>query len=52
MINLGVKQRGIVQLVEYRSPKPQVVGSNPTAPEERLRVNGALFLLRKSYGRI
>lgn len=24
--------RGIVQLVEYRSPKPQVVGSNPTAP--------------------
>lgn len=24
--------RGIVQLVEYRSPKPRVVGSNPTAP--------------------
>ena len=24
--------RGIVQLVEYRSPKPQVVGSSPTAP--------------------
>ena len=27
-----IENRGIVQLVEYRSPKPQVVGSNPTAP--------------------
>ena len=40
--------RGIVQLVEYRSPKPQVVGSNPTAPE-RMRlpftfVDGSLTL--------
>ena len=26
------RYRGIVQLVEYRSPKPQVVGSSPTAP--------------------
>ena len=26
--------RGIVQLVEYRSPKPRVVGSNPTAPAQ------------------
>ena len=27
-----VEQRGIAQLVERRSPKPQVVGSKPTAP--------------------
>ena len=26
------KCRGIVQLVERRSPKPDVVGSSPTAP--------------------
>ena len=30
LVNLAY--RGIVQLVEYRSPKPQVVGSSPTAP--------------------
>ncbi len=29
--------RGIVQLVEYRSPKPQVVGSNPTAPVNEIK---------------
>ena len=27
-----VKYRGIAQLVEYRSPKPWVVGSSPSAP--------------------
>ena len=27
--------RGIVQLVERRSPKPDVVGSSPTAPVKR-----------------
>ena len=25
-------QRGVAQLVEHRSPKPRVVGSNPAAP--------------------
>lgn len=25
-------QRGVAQLVEQRSPKPQVAGSNPVAP--------------------
>ena len=28
----GVFYRGIVQLVERRSPKPNVEGSNPSAP--------------------
>ena len=28
----GLQQRSIVQLVERRSPKPDVVGSSPTAP--------------------
>ncbi len=26
--------RGIAQLVEYRSPKPWVAGSNPPAPDQ------------------
>ena len=30
--NIKVKYRGIAQLVEYRSPKPWVAGSNPPAP--------------------
>lgn len=28
--------RGVAQLVEYRSPKPGVVGSSPSAPASRL----------------
>ena len=37
--------RGIVQLVEQRSPKPLVVGSSPTAPAKKkaIRVSGWLF---------
>jgi hypothetical protein len=27
-----VKYRGVAQLVEHRSPKPGVAGSNPVAP--------------------
>ena len=27
-----IAHRGIAQLVEYRSPKPWVAGSNPPAP--------------------
>ena len=33
--------RGIAQLVEQRSPKPRAVGSNPTAPATRKRLNHA-----------
>jgi hypothetical protein len=29
--------RGVAQLVEYRSPKPVVVGSSPTAPAKNFR---------------
>ena len=29
------KYRGIAQLVEYRSPKPWVAGSNPPAPAKK-----------------
>ena len=37
--NLQVTQfRGIVQLVERRSPKPDVVGSSPTAPVSTLYI--------------
>lgn len=28
-------RRGVVQLVEHRSPKPSVVGSNPATPANR-----------------
>lgn len=39
--------RGIVQLVEYRSPKPQVVGSNPTAPvQNRRRLLSVFYYIR------
>ncbi len=31
----GCKHRGIAQLVEYRSPKPWVAGSNPPAPAKK-----------------
>ena len=43
--------RGIVQLVEYRSPKPQVLGSNPSAPGKSLHPgDGDLFILPKNGG--
>ena len=32
------KNRGIAQLVEYRSPKPWVVGSSPSAPAKKKRM--------------
>ena len=35
--------RGIVQLVEYRSPKPRVVGSNPTAPAQINKKKSSCF---------
>lgn len=31
-MGLAFTQRGIVQSVERRSPKPDVVGSSPTSP--------------------
>ena len=30
-----IAHRGIAQLVEYRSPKPWVAGSNPPAPAKK-----------------
>ena len=48
--NSQVEYRGIAQLVEYRSPKPWVAGSNPPAPAiteaKRLRFFFYLVLLR------
>ena len=35
--------RSIVQLVERRSPKPDVVGSNPTAPVMLKKILARLF---------
>ena len=41
-----VKNRGIAQLVEHRSPKPSVVSSNLTAPaNKKNRPEGRFFLL-------
>ena len=34
---MAIKHRGIAQLVEYRSPKPWVAGSNPPAPAKKER---------------
>ena len=44
--------RGIVQLVEQRSPKPFVVGSNPTAPAKKkaIRECGWLFSVKFAFG--
>ena len=30
-----IKYRGIAQLVEQRSPKPRVLGSNPSTPAKK-----------------
>ena len=35
MIIIYCGHRGIAQLVEYRSPKPWVAGSNPPAPAKK-----------------
>ena len=37
-IKQKVFHRGIVQLVEHRSPKPSVVGSNPAAPAKFIAI--------------
>ena len=37
--------RGIAQLVEYRSPKPWVAGSNPPAPAKTKRTAKAVLLV-------
>lgn len=44
--------RGIVQLVERRSPKPRVVGSNPSAPAKQkksIATSDGLFLFRMRF---
>ena len=42
---MRTQYRGIAQLVEYRSPKPWVAGSNPPAPDttKAIRESGWLF---------
>ena len=40
--------RGIAQLVERRSPKPQVAGSNPAAPATFISVRDGLRAARRS----
>ena len=40
-----VKNRGIAQLVEHRSPKPSVVSSNLTAPaNKKVTIKVAFFI--------
>ncbi len=52
---LGDSPRPIAQLVEYRSPKPRVVGSSPTGPgyctekNEREKVLSILARLSEKY---
>ena len=36
--------RGIAQLVEYRSPKPWVAGSNPPAPAKKKAIRKSEWL--------
>ena len=38
------KNRGIAQLVEYRSPKPWVVGSSPSAPAKKKTIRASEWL--------
>ena len=39
------KYRGIAQLVEYRSPKPWVVGSSPSAPAKKSKSKDLDFFI-------
>ena len=53
MTNAVIKQyRGIAQLVEYRSPKPWVAGSNPPAPAKKDAIANAMasFLADRGGG--
>ena len=47
-----MKNRGIAQLVEYRSPKPWVVGSSPSAPAKKkaIRESEWLFSVKSAVG--
>ena len=49
---MGMKYRGIAQLVVYRSPKPWVAGSNPPAPAKKkaIRESGWLFSVKSAVG--
>lgn len=40
-----IKNRDVVQLVEHRSPKPKVVGSSPSIPENL--INSIKFFIFK-----
>ena len=40
-----ISHRGIAQLVEYRSPKPWVAGSNPPAPAKKSKSKDLDFFI-------
>ena len=47
-----ITHRGIAQLVEYRSPKPWVAGSNPPAPAKKIAdcESNLLFSVKSAVG--
>ena len=52
-VAITIAHRGIAQLVEYRSPKPWVAGSNPPAParkNDNLRQKVVVFSMKRTYG--
>ena len=46
-----MKYRGVVQLVERWSPKPNVVGSSPTAPAKNHQTMSGDFLFDRKLRR-
>ena len=44
-VNKKAQYRGIAQLVEYRSPKPWVAGSNPPAPAKKSKSKDLDFFI-------
>lgn len=47
--DVACEHRGIVQLVERWSPKPNVVGSNPTAPAKREQSSNRMAVFLYSF---
>ena len=43
------EHRGIAQLVEYRSPKPWVAGSNPPAPAKKKAIRKSEWLFSVKF---
>ena len=45
-----MRNRGIAQLVEQRSPKPRAEGSNPSAPAIKVYTTAVVFdIIRRAY---